>query len=61
MNIMYDPVCDWYVRYEIYEIDGARRVKKYTMEYYYGQSNIPKVKRKKWKQVGRKIVEMKND
>ena len=47
MNIMYDPVCDWYVRYEIYEIDGERWAKKYTMGYYYGQSNIPKVKRKR--------------
>lgn len=46
MNIRYDPVCDWYIRCETYEVDGVKYMRGQHMYYYNGKSNIPKVKRK---------------
>ena len=46
-KIVYDPACDWYVRYETYLKDGEMYKRKRAMFYYYGKTNIPKVKRDK--------------
>lgn len=49
-NWYYEPVCDWYIRYvtsyEDGEAYGAYGHKEYV-NYYYGKTNIPIVKKKK--------------
>jgi hypothetical protein len=46
IRIHYDPACDRYVRYEIYEHHGVKHVRKHYMEYYSAKTSVPKVTRK---------------
>jgi len=51
-KVYYDPACDWYVEIGLEPVEGGakdamRVTKRKTMDYYYGKTTIPKVKRKK--------------
>lgn len=49
-NTYYDPVCDWYeYRFVYTDENGVKRIQKAYVRYYWGESSIPKVRRKKIK------------
>jgi hypothetical protein len=52
MNIVsieydYHPASDWYVKYTKYKKGDEHYILKNYLEYYYGDSNVPKIGRKK--------------
>jgi hypothetical protein len=42
----FDPVCDWYTKYVVYDKNGEKWVDKYHLTYYYDSTRIPNVSRK---------------
>lgn len=47
VSIEYDYHCDWYVKYTKYTKGDELFILKNYLEYYYGDSNVPKIGKKK--------------
>lgn len=54
--IEYDAVCDWYVKYTKSIKNDQIYYTKQAMMYYYGKSNIPRIKHVRMAKTKRKIL-----